>query len=227
MDGNEGFNLTTMIAKVIPSLALLVVLTFGHGLGETGALDANARLEADRLVEQMRGVSMQEEPAPPGNGTSDPAEQRRVVIVEKLRLLGKESLPALIHALHDPDVQMRRNAALVLTDLSGTWLAKPKVDIREAIPALIEATDDHDPDVRAWVAEALATIGPDAKEAIPALTGLVKDSFEGARNNSCFALGEVGPAAKSALPALHDALNAPSKDVRRFAQNAIEKIQNE
>jgi HEAT repeat protein len=227
MDGNEGFNVTAMKTKVILLLAQFVVLTMGHGLGEMGADDALSQLEADRLVEQMRGFSMQENPAPPGNRTIEPAEQRREGIVKKLRLLGKESLPALIHALHDSDVQMRRNAALILTDLSGRWEAKPRVDIREVIPALIKGTDDHDPDVRAWAAEALATIGPDAKEAIPALTRLIKDSFEGARNNSCFALGEIGSAAKSALSVLHDALNDPSKDVRRFAQRAIEKIQSE
>jgi HEAT repeat protein len=38
-------------------------------------------------------------------------------------------------------------------------------------------------------------------------------------------LGSIGPAAKDALPALREALNDPSKDVRLFAQKAIEKIQ--
>jgi HEAT repeat protein len=80
--------------------------------------------------------------------------------------------------------------------------------------------------VRAWAAHALAEIGPDAKDAVPALIKLLKDSDEGPRNDSCMALGDIGPVAIDALPALRNALNDPSKDVRQFAQRAIDKIQN-
>jgi HEAT repeat protein len=215
-----------MKSKIILCLTLFVVMPFGHILGGTALSDSQIRWEADRLVEQMRGFSMQE-PGGTSNGKIDPEEQRREDIVAKLRLLGKEAVPALARALNDPDVQMRRNAVLVLSDLSGTWEGKPTVDIRAAIPALIKATGDKDSDVRGWAAQALGTIGPDAKEAVPTLIRLLEDGDEGARNSSCIALGEIGPVAKSALPALHEALNDPSKDVRGFAQRAIEKIQNE
>ena len=118
---------------------------------------------------------------------------------------------------------------MVLINLAGGYSseARPKLDIRNAIPELIQATEDDDTDVRAWAAHALAEIGPDAKEAVPALLKLLKDREEGPRNTSCIALGNIGPAAKDALPALREALNDPSKDVRRFAERAIEKIQKE
>ena len=151
------------------------------------------------------------------DGAILPEGRRKDEIIRKLRELGKKSVPALILALKDPDVQMRRNAELAMIDLSGGYNEKQKVDIREAIPDLIEATEDADKDVRAWAAHALAEIGPDAKPAVPALVKLTKDPEEGPRNDSCMALGNIGPEAKDALPALRADLKDPNADVRRFA----------
>jgi HEAT repeat protein len=184
--------------------------------------------QSEEVVEQMRGFSMQSS----GNGerlddgTIDPKEQRRQEIISQFRVIGKQAIPALVHALRDPDVQMRRNAELVMISLAGAYDGEPRVDIREAIPALIKATGDGDSEVRAWAAHALAEIGPDAKDAVPALLKFIHDSDEGPRNTSCMALGDIGPEARDALPALRNALNDPNKDVRRFAKQAIEKIQN-
>jgi HEAT repeat protein len=130
----------------------------------------------------------------------------------------------LVRALKDPDVQMRRNADLVVFELAWGYDSKP-MDMREAIPALIQATEDKDGTVRAWAASALGEIGPDAKVAVPALIKLVGDRDEGCRNDACIALGDIGPATKDALPALREALNDPSKDVRHFAKRAIGRIQ--
>jgi HEAT repeat protein len=181
------------------------------------------------IVEEMRGFSMQLGQLVRSDGRINTNEQRKVEITRKLRLTGKEAVPALVKALIDPDVQMRRNAALVLITLAGAFEEEQprpeKMDIREAIPALVKATEDLDGAVRAWAAHALAEIGPDAKDAVPALIKLTHDSDEGARNDSCMALGSIGPAAKDALPALRNALKDPSKDVRQFAKGAIEKIE--
>ena len=179
-----------------------------------------------QLVEQMRGLSMQYAGIFRSDGSFIQIEQRKQQIRDELRELGVEAMPALVHALSDRDVQMRRNAALVLIDLGGGYSTRPrvKVDIRRALPALIKATEDNDADVRGWAAHAIAEIGPDAKDAISALLRLLNDRAEGPRNTSCIALGRIGPAARDALPALREALNDPSKDVRGFAQHAIEQI---
>lgn len=213
---------------------LLVFITFLSAgsnslLCQTLANNSTARTQAEQTVEQMRGFSMQLRATGRSDGRIDPTEQRRQQITARLHQLGKEALPALSHALSDSDVQMRRNVVLVLINLAGgiSAEARPKLDIRNAIPELVQATEDSDTDVRAWAARALAEIGPDAKEALPALLKLLKDHEEGPRNTSCIALGSIGPAAQDALPALRAALNDPSKDVRRFAERAIEKIQKE
>lgn len=212
-------------------LVFIAFLSAGSStrLSQTLPSNSTARTQAEQTVEQMRGFSMQLRATGRSDGRIDPIDQRRQEITLRLHQLGKEALPALGHALSDNDVQMRRNVVLVLINLAGGYSseARPKLDIRNAIPELIQATEDDDTDVRAWAAHALAEIGPDAKEAVPALLKLLKDREEGPRNTSCIALGNIGPAAKDALPALREALNDPSKDVRRFAERAIEKIQKE
>lgn len=192
----------------------------------SGALAGCVTHKPEEIVEQMRSFDMQ-----PGNptlddGKIDSKEQRRQMIIGQFRMMGKESTPVLSHALQDSDVQMRRNAELVMIWLAGGYDGQPKMNIQGAIPALIKATEDGDSEVRAWAAHALAEIGPDAKDAVSALIKLVNDADEGPRNTSCMALGDIGPAAKDALPALQYALNDSSKDVRQFAKQAIEKIQN-
>ena len=182
-------------------------------------------LSGAETVEKMRGFSMQMQPMGRSDGRPDPESTRRDEIMAELRHLDKEAVPAIARALKDPDVQMRRNAALVLIELAADWPGKPIVDIRAAIPSLIIATEDPDHHVRAWAAHAFAAIGPDAKEAVPAVTRLLKDPEEGPRNTGAIALGAIGAAAKTAIPALREALEDPKEDVRRFAKAAIEAIE--
>ncbi len=213
------------------SVRVLLLLALGLlasvvGVSQEPLRPAAATTDASQVVEQMRGFSMQLSAGAPSDGKIDPVQRRRIEIIKSLHRLGGVALPALTRALSDPDVQMRRNAALALINLGGGYVAEaqPRLDIREAMPALIRATEDADADVRAWAAHALAEMGPGAEPAIPALIRLLSDKEEGPRNTSCIALGRIGPAAREALPALQEALHDPSRDVRWFAQQAIEKI---
>ena len=212
------------------SVRVLLLLT--HGLlasivvaGHEPLRQAAAPAEASQVVEQMRGFSLRLSAAP-SDGKADPVQRRRIAIIKSLRRLGEGALPALTRALSDPDVQMRRNAALALINLGGGYPAEalPRLDIREATSALIRATEDADADVRAWAAHALGEMGPGAAPAIPALVRLLGDKEEGPRNTGCLALGRIGRVAKEALPALREALQDPSRDVRGFARQAIEEI---
>ena len=178
---------------------------------------------AVQIVEGMRGMSMQSR-RPRSDGKPDPIEDRRRDILNELRVLGKDSVPALCDALRDQNVQMRRNAALVLIELRGEWTGQPVVDTRAAVPALITATKDADADVRAWAAHALAEMGSDAAPAVDALIELIEDPQEGPRNTSAMALGKIGQAAAKAVPALTRALADKSEDVRSIAAAALERI---
>lgn len=90
---------------------------------EAGRLGAEERVfdnnfaEVAAVVEEMRGISMQE-PAMAQN-QSTPESRRRDRIYAMLRAFGTNAVPAVAAALSDPDVGMRRNAALVLIDLNA------------------------------------------------------------------------------------------------------------
>ena len=71
--------------------------------------------EVDRAVEQMRGMSMTIQAA----GRMTGREAKRRAITKQLHDLGPAAIFALARLLHDGDVQMRQNAALVLSNLGG------------------------------------------------------------------------------------------------------------
>jgi HEAT repeat protein len=148
-------------------------------------------------------------------------------LYDQIRLLGPEGVLALARGLQDDDVQLRKNAALAISVLAGAWVdpSWPKLDIKTALPALIAALQDSEPNVRWWSAQAIGEIGPDAESAVPELITLLSNPDEGSRNSACIALRGIGPAAKTALPVLRNSLSDPSKDVRRFAELAIKSIQ--
>jgi HEAT repeat protein len=103
-----------------PSSPFLLLLVFSLA-SATPAVEATACIvviqsDAARVVEQMRGMSIQRRPMARSDGRIDPLEQRRSEITASLRELGDEAIDALARALVDRDVQMRRNAALVLID---------------------------------------------------------------------------------------------------------------
>jgi HEAT repeat protein len=184
--------------------------------------------EAEKTVGQMRGHLMTLQGTAPGNGVWSKEEETKRDILKQLHQLGQASIPPLAHALKDSDVQMRQDAALAMGWLAGGYDSelRPPLDISAAIPELIEALQDKDAGVRAWAAGAIAETGSNGKEAIASLIKLLKDPDEGPRNQGCFALGRIGAAATEALPALRGAMNDdPSNVVRRFAQQAIDKIQ--
>jgi HEAT repeat protein len=214
-----------MTRSLFFSTALLLAIG-SHGVQLSVAADSKVSPAAEKVVERMRGISMQAG-RPRSDGRANPQEERRQEILDQLRALGMEAVPALVQVLSDPDVQMRRNSELAMISLAGPYERKPKIDITMALPALIKAMEDSDTDVRAWAAHAIAEIGTDAKAAVPALIKLLEDKEEGPRNTSCLALGAIGPAAKDALPALRAALDDPSQDVRQFARAAILQIEKQ
>jgi HEAT repeat protein len=92
------------------------------------------------------------------------------------------------------------------------------------LPALIMALQDSDQDVRAWSAQAIGDIGPEAATAVPALVNLLsKDSYS--RISVFIALHDIGPVARGALPALKPYLSDPDADVRKMAARAVARIE--
>jgi len=156
-------------------------------------------------------------------------EVKRREIYNQLYALGDAGVSALARGLKSPDVNLRRNVTTALSALGGGWWfydrSPAKIDISAALPALIAALHDPDPQVRGGAASDLGDVGPRAAAAVPKLVALLSEPDEGLRNNACIALKGIGPGAKEALPALRRALSDPSADVRKFAAFAIESIE--
>src|SRR5260370_40773381 len=79
------------------------------------------------------------------------------VVTVTLGNLGPGAVPALVQALGDPDVRVRRGTAYAL----GVMAAPA----REAGAALTDALRDREARIRASAAGALDKIGPDARQA--------------------------------------------------------------
>jgi hypothetical protein len=180
-------------------------------------------LPPDVLVQQLRDL-----PAPIPNRFDD-AERKRANIYEELLDWGAASIAPLVAGLKDQDVRLRRNVVLAFEVLSGGWwrfeCGPAKLDVRSALPALLPALRDPDHYVRAWTAEVIGDIGPNAADAVPALIELLKGEDEGARNTACRALGKIGPAAKAALPELRAMVSRKSRDESACAAQAIQRIE--
>jgi HEAT repeat protein len=218
-----------MLSALVSGAMTLLALTGTVAMGPPAGLSSSVQDQAERVVQQLRQLPTPLPATGRSDGSIDPVEQRRRELYSELRQLGPDALPALARGLKDPDIQLRRNVALALNVLAGNWYnrSKERMDIRAALPALIAALQDADGSVRAWSAQAIGEIGPDATQAVAALVMLLGNADEGSRNSACIALYGIGPAAKAALPALEKALTDPSADVRRFAQRAVEKIRKQ
>lgn len=93
-----------------------------------------------------------------------------------------------------------------------------------ALPALIEALEDPQENIRANTALAIGQMGTKASAAIPALIKALGDESHGVQVNTAYALGQIGWAAESALPALSDRLEDEDRAMIASAATAIGQI---
>jgi hypothetical protein len=158
------------------------------------ASPAQEKVKIDNVktaIEQMRGFSMRFRASGRGDGRPDLEAIKRNEIAKALRAGGAQSVQALAQELKSPDLSMRKNAVFELLELGGVVSALPKIDIKAAVPALIEALNDTDYEVRIWSMAALGSLGPGAKEALPALKQATKDKNEGIRGSAKATIVEI------------------------------------
>ena len=148
-----------------------------------------------KAIEEMHGFSMRFGASGRSDGKPDLEAIKRDEIAKALRVGGAESVQALAQELKSPNLSMRKNASFELVELGG-GLGAPfsrgeKIDIKAAVPALIETLNDTDSEVRIWSMAALRSLGPAAKEALPALKQATKDKDEGIRTSAKATIVEI------------------------------------
>lgn len=152
---------------------------------------------------------------------------RKLVIGALNRDFAVEVSLALVGALADVDVEVRRAAAKTLIpEEMGGWPVYPTMGVpakrakalADVTPMLVKALADTDAEVRGSVAAALWQCGPKAEVVVPALTKLLTDSEVVVQEQAAKALGWVGPAA---APVLIQALADPKTRVRPAMVDAL------
>src|SRR5262249_48088308 len=129
------------------------------------------------------------------------------------------AVPALIAALKDEAVEVRRAATAAL------WSIHPEKEYDPTlVPAIVGALRDPDAKVRQLAAIGLSVLVPRAEAAVPALAIALKDPDARVRLGAASALAQIGPGAKAAVPALLEALKDKNAAVRGSAAQALQKI---
>jgi HEAT repeat protein len=128
----------------------------------------------------------------------------------------EEAVPALLKALWDRDLSVRRRAARELGRLR-----------RAGIPALFGALRSPEKAVRRRAAWAFRQFGPEASAAQDLFRKALEDEHGGVRRVAAGALGRIGPPALPAVPALRAALKDANLEVRGAAAWALGRIQGE
>ena len=122
-------------------------------------------------------------------------------MLDALASLGEKAVPRLVKALEREKV--RPKAAAIIARIGPAAKA--------AVPALIEALADKNPETCSEVLFALAAIGPDAAEAVPAITQALGAPDANVCYSVCYALGKIGPAAESAKAELEKNLTGDDR----------------
>ncbi len=173
-------------------------------------------------------------------------ERELSAAIKKLGKIGEPAIPALMKALQDKNLLVRRSAAQVLAKIGppaipdlAQALNNPNADVRSsaayalggigaeaitALPQLVPLLQDSNPDVRSSAAEALGGIGAEAQTALPQLVPLLQDSNADVRSSAAEALGGIGAEAQTALPQLVPLLQDSNANVRSSAAYALGRI---
>lgn len=130
-----------------------------------------------------------------------------------------EVVRAFIKAGHDPDAEVRAEAAIAMSKWSGDRLKTTVFD--PAIPELLRLLSDADEQVRGDAAYSLKPYQTKAISAIPRLIELLDDPSLEVRSQAASALGDIDRAEMLSAPRLRAMLRDSSASCRTYAAEAL------
>ena len=136
----------------------------------------------------------------------------------RLGARGRVAVPRLVETLRDKG--KGRNIRLQAMQALGSLGSYAK----EAVPTLMEATQDEDQRISFRAILVLTTIGSPPKDAVPRFIDIVSDKESDLRSSAIYALGNIGPGASDAVPALIDVLGEKDSSLRWRTIEALGQI---
>jgi HEAT repeat protein len=187
-------------------------------------VSASARRAAGNALVEIGPVAKTAIPALIDSAANTNSEVRAFAVYTLGRLAQEPDIvnPVLLKSLHDPDPEVRYNAAFGLG--AGAFMGG---DARAAVPALVETLKDTYGTARAAAAMALGNIHDQPAVVVPALTDSLHDPQEFVRSQAAAALGKFGTNAKPAFSVLVELLHDENQDVRNAAATALRAIDTE
>lgn len=139
------------------------------------------------------------------------AEARAAAIVYLGENRYAPAVPRLTELVREADPGTRYLAAKALGQIGD--------EAEAAVPTLLDALRDNDMFLRAGITGALIKIGPPA---VPGLTKALFDPSSAVKRAACKALGKIG--SERSVPALKFSLRDGNHGVRKFAREALQRI---
>ncbi|MDQ2099018.1 MAG: HEAT repeat domain-containing protein [Tychonema bourrellyi B0820] len=140
-----------------------------------------------------------------------------------LQQFGTPTILALVQASKDSDAKLRRRAATLLNKMA---YGTPLVssEAKNVIPQLISLLKNSDADVRSSAALFLGSVSGETKTVMPQLIPLLKDSDAGVRSSAALFLMSVSGETKTVMPQLIPLLKDSDAGVRRSASDVLGSI---
>lgn len=126
------------------------------------------------------------------------------------------AVPELSRLLTDPDIDLAKAVAIALEHLGPI--------AHEATPALLQAAEARDAEMRLAALRALATTAPGAPLVSQRLQVALTDEDARVRQQAAEILGQGGLVGAETLTALRGLLNDPAAEVRKAASDALANL---
>lgn len=140
------------------------------------------------------------------------------VAIRKIGVPSKDQAKALISYLTPEKPVRERILVLAL-------FAKMKEEANEFVPNIIILLNDSDSKIIQRARETLAKIGTASEKSVPDLILLLNDKNTEVVLTTITELADIGPEASAAIKPLEKLLNSKDKTIKKYAENALEQIQ--